>query len=566
MVFKTSKLSELKSVFNSAEDNLHYFRLLKNSVGLSFGSVQLAEPVLQHSTQTVTWKTPLNGSSIPFPELSPSEQLEVGRKVQEAFLLFHNKIGAYKNITQEFKAKILEIPGQESILLVRSDEEEKIVITEWGFWADKLDRKEGVLQSIFPPPDFSILARVYSPSGIPVQNEAVVLMGEGVQRMDVSDSNGLVRLGALSRGRSFTLQSPVSNFPPISFVCDGRPEYRIEIPRQVNLTVKVRTSSFDPVPDFAFAFISPSGEKSLHSTNIRGVSQFTTSESTGEIYLLDTSGTQLYKGQLSTGSMEVELVVDPSPPIVPEEIIPEPPLPEPEPLPLELQFLNWRNRPIQNKAIQVTSALNGVSHVLTTNDTGSVFIKDLPPNYQYDVSLHHGKLNWKFQFLHEAGIPKHTFKLRYLWPWLWWLLIAVLLFLLWLCWSGYFCELLNPLTAAMPVADEAMNSPNPDAIPCNQVTESGGQEISVKNHTVGNKSGVVSIFYNNQRIPDKIEVFYESVLMASTYDALDNRDGFVHGKGVLEFNYQPNNSQDIVVKVSGTEEGTNWEYTVNCPN
>lgn len=99
-----------------------------------------------------------------------------------------------------------------------------------------------------------------------------------------------------------------------------------------------------------------------------------------------------------------------------------------------------------------------------------------------------------------------------------------------------------------------------NTVQCNNEVNSGEQGTTSTNHELGNKSGVVQIDYNMNRVPDKLEVFYDGNLVAST-------NQLVSGVGRLSFNYQVANGKPThcTVVVSAPQDDTVWEYLLNCP-
>ena len=49
----------------------------------------------------------------------------------------------------------------------------------------------------------------------------------------------------------------------------------------------------------------------------------------------------------------------------------------------------------------------------------------------------------------------------------------------------------------------------PEVFNCNQENKSGGEGISSNKHFLGENSGKVSVSYNMESIPDKMEIFYD---------------------------------------------------------
>ncbi len=96
--------------------------------------------------------------------------------------------------------------------------------------------------------------------------------------------------------------------------------------------------------------------------------------------------------------------------------------------------------------------------------------------------------------------------------------------------------------------------------PCGQVTASGGQGTTRTRHALGSTPGLVRITYDMYGIPDRMDCFYQGVLVAST-------SGLVAGTGTLEWTYAPAPSDPVwcLVVVSAPISGTGWEYTIHCP-
>ena len=107
-------------------------------------------------------------------------------------------------------------------------------------------------------------------------------------------------------------------------------------------------------------------------------------------------------------------------------------------------------------------------------------------------------------------------------------------------------------------------------IPCNSEHNSGEAGITKTSHTLGNKSGTVSIGFNTQNQPDKIEVYCNNILVCSTYDIKGNIDGYVGddnnqtGVGSISFNYTAKGDHSCTVIVTGND-ATQWSYNVGCP-
>ncbi|ALA07171.1 putative major virion structural protein [Brevibacillus phage SecTim467] len=101
--------------------------------------------------------------------------------------------------------------------------------------------------------------------------------------------------------------------------------------------------------------------------------------------------------------------------------------------------------------------------------------------------------------------------------------------------------------------------PPPNTLQCGHLNDTGGGRITEKYHEMGDKSGSVRIDYDMYGYPDRIDVFYQSQLLASS-------NGYVVNKGQVNFSYAPvGGVTQIKVIISSDSDGTSWEYMVNCP-
>jgi hypothetical protein len=101
--------------------------------------------------------------------------------------------------------------------------------------------------------------------------------------------------------------------------------------------------------------------------------------------------------------------------------------------------------------------------------------------------------------------------------------------------------------------------PPPGTQPCNVDTQSGGAGETRTRHFVGPTPGQVTLDYDMQTVPDRVEVRYRGRVIASS-------PGMVSGRGRIGFNWQPQGGDYVVeVVVIGPFANTRWRYRLNCP-
>jgi hypothetical protein len=190
----------------------------------------------------------------------------------------------------------------------------------------------------------------------------------------------------------------------------------------------------------------------------------------------------------------------------------------------------------------------------------------------------HTKRKWWYKTIRSVN----WFSFRYWW-FIWLVFLAVILLFMLKCCNDKMtipCRNTNELTVRFNSIDsllynccecsaaineeieieiekDSLEVDPPGTIPCNERTESGNEGVTSNTHDLGENSGVATISYEMYSVPDKLEVFYEGNVVASTRN-------FVSNSGTLTFNYTPNHDTYCTVVVTGLL-GTDWVYSMGCP-
>ena len=97
--------------------------------------------------------------------------------------------------------------------------------------------------------------------------------------------------------------------------------------------------------------------------------------------------------------------------------------------------------------------------------------------------------------------------------------------------------------------------------PCNTAeTMNGGKGFYEKKHNLGNSPGTVRITYDMYRIADKMDVYFNGNLVATTKN-------LVSGQGMLEWKYfaKANEPDFCTIVLTAPNNGTSWKYFIACP-
>jgi hypothetical protein len=110
-----------------------------------------------------------------------------------------------------------------------------------------------------------------------------------------------------------------------------------------------------------------------------------------------------------------------------------------------------------------------------------------------------------------------------------------------------------------PEPERPPPGPPPGTQPCNVDTQSGGAGETRTRHYLGPQAGPVTLDYDTQTVPDRIEVRYRGRVIAAT-------PGMVSGRGRIGFDWRPEGGDNVVeVVVIGPFANTRWRYRLNCP-
>ena len=566
-VVRVSYLKDLKSAFGSERDNFQFFKILKNSLGTQFNEVEFAQPKRVGEPGEIHWVSERHLDYRNYEQFSNSEQLLIARSLRDAFEMLSEKTASFQNAQEEFAKKLIEIPHLGSVY-ANPEDPRQVVLTEWGFFEDKFERKEGILADIFPPPDHPILVRLVDRLGAPMAQRQLTRLSDFPSIQAVTDQNGYARLDHLPRDFSFSIQGSLLELNPSNFTVDGRQEYLVEGSdiNQVELTFRLRRSDGTPIPDFDLTFESKEGGKAL-KTNSAGECTCTTQVGSDTFSVLGEQKV-LLTSALPGNDQTYEIVIH-------EEVIEEPrPDDEPPPTPPQskppyVQFVKGSSKkPVKGLDVKVTAG-EGVDSVrLTTDQEGKIYPKHLSVSAPNELHFRHKGEEWVYPLTHKLQLEAHVVQLRPTYPWLWWLLLAVLVGLLFWCIFFHRCGMTYFGYGDQPPAQEVITAP---PITCNSLTKSGGFGVTKTIVDLGPSSGIVHLTYDMRNVPDKLEVLDGNRLLVSTYDVPGNQNGFVGGNNeasccsTLKFGYDANRMRQCTVVVTGIEDSTKWRFQIDCP-
>ena len=565
----TSRLSEVKSVFNSESDNVQYYNVLKNSNSLKLYNVELAKPIIQKNKGEIVWQSESDLELKGLSDLSDSQRIKYGDVLKEFFENFKSRIAKFSNIPQDFVKKVMQIPNKESILI--NEAQNYIVIVNWGFLEDKFDRKEGIIETLFPIPNQSILVRLINENNEPIENQNIRFTSIESEKSEYTNLKGYARFGSLTRGENFTLNVDhklTGKKYSVNYTCDGRDEYLIQTRENVKIKVVVKDKFGNPVENQSFQINSAYlGSKNIDTKNLGHFSfhhkinneYFEVKDDKYNVLLRE-----LVPHEDSTfiiNYKDDETIIDDSEEVFEERF-------DEFDGSFKVIFVNSFKKPI--KLLNVTIEQRGQSFIRQTNENGEIVL-DIKNGDKFKYSFsRYGEL-WSDEIYLKNYKGQLTIVAKPIFPWLWWLLILLLLIIFWCCaLANCFCSTNTHIVNENKIKDDNQKEQSQIAA-CDVQTVSGGYGKTKTKHSLGENSGIVELIYNMKSIPDKLEVFYQDKLVVSTYDVKGNINGFVGGdlstgpNGTLKFKYRKEKSDQVTVVVTGSNENTSWDYLISCP-
>jgi hypothetical protein len=185
------------------------------------------------------------------------------------------------------------------------------------------------------------------------------------------------------------------------------------------------------------------------------------------------------------------------------------------------------------------------------------------------------KRSWWYSVLRSIQF----FCFRFWWAiWLFFILYLVLWLIFCCCSKPYACDLDNKIgdqvaeinrnidsccacsVITQPIVTNPITQPK-ETKPCDyNESKEGGKGVTTNFHSLGSTPGQVTITYQMQNLPDRIDVYYDDVLVAST-------NNYVKGGGTLSFYYPAENGKPTFCKIvlSAPNDGTAWSYKIGCP-
>lgn len=422
-IVSESNLGKIKSVFNDNSSNAHYYKIIDKTFKDFIKNLEFAKPIIQVNSGQVIWQSIEKGPYLKYASLDKEKKRDIDRLIQDRLNEMSAILGDDNN--QNFLENIIEIPSEASIFYtIDAEHNINVILTEWGYVKDDHVKSEGVLKKIFSTSMKSFIVKFKSVKSESLENVNAIISSEDLNLRTSSNKEGLIKLNNLKKGNTLQISSTNGSFDDVRLKIEILEEHTIIVKREYELSFNFIDSNSNPVSNYNFLFKSDVYINKNIQTDFNGNFRFKHPESESDFYIFSPENEELLLEVIPSENHQYTIVYDP--PLkedIVEDIIEEPKLEKP----IELEFLNWRKKPIANKEIDLYGKNGKTSY--TTNNSGLVYLKSLNKDIDYAIFMDFKKTSWKKEFKHTDK-NRYTFivkKKRFLWWWLPFILFFLLL-------------------------------------------------------------------------------------------------------------------------------------------
>lgn len=424
-IVKESNLGSIKSVFNDDASNSHYYKIIHKTINGQIVNLEFAKPIIQVNQGSISWQSKFDGPYLNYTSLNIESKKYVDAIIQDSLNSMASLLKG--NNDPDFMDNIIEIPNEESIFYTKnSNNTINVILTEWGYTNDEHQRKEGVLKKIFTSAmKSSLIVKFKSVKDEKLEGVKTFITAEGLNFSGVSDNEGAIKLNNLEKGNTILISSPDNIFDEVNLKIGSIEEHTILVERKFTLSFQVLTSKSRPVANTDFFFRSELFQNLILQTDKNGICLVKHTERDGDFELFSNAGDQLLQEILPSEDQTYTVIYDPL--VEDDAIDPIAPLITNN---IELEFLNWRKKPITNQQVEIYGQ-NGKTNYITDKN-GIVEIDHLSKDIEYGFFMNFKGTNWKTEFTHTDK-SKYSFvvkRRRVLWWWLPFVFFFLLLLLI----------------------------------------------------------------------------------------------------------------------------------------
>ncbi len=340
-----------------------------------------AEPIILSEGMKITWVTEYEGTVINLSKLSAEEQSYTKEKVSEQIKKLLDAAKKYNDQPLvDFLYQCIEIPNLNDIFIIRKDNIDNMVLTQWGFTSDVPGAQKGLLEKIINAKRVPMEFDVVYPNGAIAADVEIQFEYEGKKLILKSNAQGKITLDKVkvdSYVKAFEIEGDAL-LNPQGYTCYEGGKYQIKVTQKIDMLFRVITSKNDPVvgEDFIFNY---KGEEKRLKTDAKGEIVIPKMKIDVEVKVFQfKDGKELNVNHFISRVEQKEYLIVIQV-VEPTVVVPPPP----QTYQMKFKVIDDDNKPFVNA--EVTLSYDGKTVKLFTDENGYAILTDIKPGTQVKV-------------------------------------------------------------------------------------------------------------------------------------------------------------------------------------
>lgn len=416
-------IHKIKALFGNIEEYKARYAQLQKIFESNKEYNLFAEPVYVPEKLEIAWFVETEGKYVSFNKLTEEQQDLTKGFLKERMdrliaIIEASSLSDKENIKKTIQ-EYFEIPEPEDIYaFFKGNEVEDVVLTEWGCISEAFNSKRGLITLMIPADWQPMKFKVIFEDGTIAPNTPIAFAYQDETTEKQSDENGFIDLG------EHKLYSIIRAYPQgldnkdivKKYVCTGKPEYLIKIPKEPVMICKVVNEEHQAIPGVSIAFTIGETQDQKVSNNdgyiyVRGLK---IGEYLEVFEQFEDGRNVLHKFLFDDESKEYLIVLNNKATDMLWKVVMKKNKPVPE---AKVKFKHNKN---------ITEA--------ETNEEGYVRLQNVNSNQKVKAKAKKGKRRGKKKYVFKNPQQEHILKIRKPIS-LWWLLLLLLPFILLINWT-----------------------------------------------------------------------------------------------------------------------------------
>lgn len=375
-VVTQNKVENVRYLFGSPSTVKSRYNQIKRTFPEGKEYLIFSEPVFVENTNSIIWSTEHKGTIINYGKLSQTDQTIAQKLLTKSIQIILSAAKQFETSElTDFIYNCIEIPSMDSVFLVRNQNQDNVVITQWGFVSDAAGMEKGLLAKIInitrADMNFNV---IYQDKEEPAPNEKFFFEYEGQTQTHISDDKGNITLKDVRIDEEVkTYQKEGENQQnQQSFVCYEAGKYTLKAIRKVDMNFTVLDPEDKTVSGQTFIF-EHAGQQIKLTSNEQGKIQLPNVEINTEVIAYQQKEKEKENEHKFICEKDKDYILRLKPT---EE--------EPEPIHnMKFKIIDHKGNPVENAKVKIKYNNKTVEKI--TDAQGYTILEDMTPQTEVKV-------------------------------------------------------------------------------------------------------------------------------------------------------------------------------------